>query len=414
MRISVESQQQIQKNLDDATRDQHKGVPGLVFVSIDRNGDTLAAHASGTKGLNSSDPMTLDTVFWIASCTKLITAIACMQLVEQGTLALDDAQLVYYFCPVLAEKKVLQHGELVPREGDITLRNLLSHTAGFGYPFFNKRLNDLKLAGVGDGVAPSEAAMVSMPLVNQPGSRWEYGINLDWAGILVERASGLKLNDYFQKYIFEPLGLEHIGMFPTPDMKQQIASMHQRSDGINSERDNPLRHALEARTSEERAAVFNSGGGGCFARPTDFVQILAALLNSGTSPTTSAQILKPETVDAMFQNQIQDFPDFGRQGAVTVRPEVTNSLSEMFPQEGSPPQGWGLSFFLTLEPGFTGRGANAATWGGLPNLHYWIDREKGVAGMIASQILPFGDSQVVAEWMKCEAAVYQGLGEEFV
>ncbi|KAH7016671.1 beta-lactamase/transpeptidase-like protein [Ilyonectria destructans] len=411
MTISNEATLQIQAHLDGVTRDPSKGVPGLVFVSVDKNGDTLAAQVSGTKGLNSADPMTLETIFWIASCTKLITAIACMQLVEQGKLALDDAQQVYSLCPELKEKEVLQDGKLIPRQGDITLRNLLSHTAGFGYTFFNQGLKDLAQAQGLDDLTSDEKNMMAMPLVNQPGTTWEYGINIDWAGILVERVSGLKLNGYFQKHIFEPLGLKHINMVPTSEMKQNLASMHQRSNGTNSERDHPLYRPLMAETAEERDNLFNSGGGGCFARPTDFVQILATLLNGGTSPKTSVQILKPETVDAMFQNQIPEFPDFGRQGAFSVRPEMANSMKDTYPQEGNPPQGWGLSFFLTIEPGATGRGANTAFWGGLPNLYYWVDREKGVAGMIASQVMPFGDPQVVGEWVACEATVYQGLAK---
>jgi hypothetical protein len=118
-------------------------------------------------------------------------------------------------------------------------------------------------------------------------------------------------------------------------------------------------------------------------------EILATLLNDGLSPKTHAQILKPETITEMFKNQIPQFPNFGRQGITAARPDYTNPLGDLYPQ-GDVAQGWGLSAMITIEPGMTGRGANTMFWAGLPNLFWWCDREKGVAGMIASQILPFG------------------------
>lgn len=131
----------------------------------------------------------------------------------------------------------------------------------------------------------------------------------------------------------------------------------------------------------------------------------------------------------MFENQIPNQPNFARNSPAPADPTLANHTSEMYPQEGKlsshqglsikeevanlypgdPPQGWGLSFFLTMAPGMTGRGANTAWWAGLANLYWWADREKGVAGMIASQVLPFGDGKVVGAWVQAEKAVYDGL-----
>lgn len=148
---------------------------------------------------------------------------------------------------------------------------------------------------------------LSQPLVNQPGEAWEYGINIDWAGQLVERASGKKLNDYFQDHIFKPLGLKQINMFPDEVMKRNLAYMNSRaSDG--SLRLHPSGHLnrrpLYATTKEEIDGTFQQGGAGCFAKPTEYVQIIATLLNDGESPTTGQRILKKETVDQMFTNQV--------------------------------------------------------------------------------------------------------------
>ncbi|EON62562.1 beta-lactamase [Coniosporium apollinis CBS 100218] len=409
---SSQATQAVQSSLDSVTGNPETGIAGLVFVSVDKNGDTLAAAASGNRGLNSKEPMTLDTVFWIASCTKMITGIACMQLVEQGKLSLDDPSAVYKLAPELEKVQCLdEQGKLVDRKGDITLRMLLSHTAGFGYTFFNERLRDFgRPIGLEEFTGDAKD-LLKMPLVNQPGDRWEYGINIDWAGILVERASGMKLNAYFLKNIFEPLGLKNITMFPNEEMKSQLASMHQRwGSGKLEERDHLYRRPLMAETEEEQDRIFNSGGAGCFAKPAEYCQILATLLNNGTHPKSGAQILKKETVDTMFENQIPQFPDFARQGIPAAKPDQTNPAPELLPQEGNPPQGWGLTFFLTsTELGMTGRAPNSAWWAGLANLFWWADREKGVAGMIASQVLPFGELQVMGQWFACEKAVYDSL-----
>lgn len=241
-----------------------------------------------------------------------------------------------------------------------------------------------------------------MPLVNQPGSRWEYGINIDWAGLVVERISGLSLNDYLQKNVLGPLNLSNINMFPTAEMRDQLASMHQRTpDGKVDETEHPLRRAAKAAavdSTDHKSLIFNSAGAGAFARPTEYVQVLAALLNDGTHPKTKAQILKPETVREMFENSIPEFPDFARNTPLKVsKAWLSNPAPELYPEEGNPPQGWGLSFMTTSTPGHTGRGKNTAWWAGIANLFWWCDREKGVAGMIASQVLPFGDPAVMGQ-----------------
>lgn len=168
----------VQASLDSVTGNADTGIAGIVFCAVDKNGEYLAANASGKRGLKSKEPMTLDTVFWIASCTKLLATIVCMQLVDQGTLKLDDPQQLYKLCPELEKIQVLQDdGTLVPRQEDITLRMLLAHTAGFGYEFFNEKLRDYGRP-IGFDVFTGDAHdLMRMPLVNQPGSRWEYGVS---------------------------------------------------------------------------------------------------------------------------------------------------------------------------------------------------------------------------------------------
>lgn len=195
-------------------------------------------------------------------------------------------------------------------------------------------------------------------------------------------------------------------MFPTEEMKGHLAYMHARApDGTLRERDHLHRRALIV-DGEDIAKTYNSGGAGCFAKPVEYCEILATLLNDGTSPTTGATILQPSTVHTMFENQIKEFPNFGRQHIPDAKPDLTNPIPELYPQPPEQPQGWGLTFMITIEPGATGRGKNTGFWAGLPNLFWWADREKGIAGIIASQILPFADAQVMGLWAEAEAAVY--------
>lgn len=144
--------------------------------------------------------------------------------------------------------------------------------------------------------------ILKMPLVHQPGEAWEYGTGIDWAGIVLERATNVRLNDWIQENICAPLGLHAVNMFPTADMKQNLAYMHQKWPGEGNkseERDHILREPILAETVEERARIFNSGGAGLFAKPSEYVQILTVLLNDGTHPRNGAQILKKETVEMM-------------------------------------------------------------------------------------------------------------------
>lgn len=131
-------------------------------------------------------------------------------------------------------------------------------------------------------------------------------------------------------------------------------------------------------------------------------------LNDGKCPKTGVEILKPSTVAEMFTNQIPDFPDFGRQGMGSAKPELTNKIPDVYPVPGNPPQGWGLTFMLS-NGGVTGRSKTTAHWAGMANCWWWCDREQGVAGVVATQILPFGDDQVLKLWTDVETEVYAAI-----
>ncbi|CAI9632604.1 unnamed protein product [Alternaria burnsii] len=406
--LSAQTLSKLSQAADDACTDQTAGIPGAVVVVVGKDGKELFSHAAGRRGTGSHEPMTLDSVFWIASCTKMIVGVAVMQLVERGVLSLDDSAQVESLCPELKAVQVLEaDGTLVPKKRGITLRMLLSHTAGFGYTFFNEKLRDFSRPTGWDEFSGLEFD-IKQPLVHQPGEGWEYGLGIDWAGKVLERATGRTLEEYCQEKIYAPLGLKNVSMKPHAEMLRNLAYMNSRDgNGKLSRRDHLLRRPLLPDESHS-PSFFYSGGAGCFAKPREYAQILAMLLNDGTSPTTGAKILSPSTVEVMFQNQITQFPNFARQNIPAAKPDLTNAIPEIYPVPGNGPQGWGLTFMLS-GAGVTGRSASTAFWAGLPNLWWWCDREKGVAGIVATQLLPFADGQVLNLWGKIESAVYQAL-----
>ncbi|KAK0911392.1 hypothetical protein LTR57_015418 [Friedmanniomyces endolithicus] len=390
---------------ENACKDGEKGLPGVVGVVIGKDGTELFAQAAGKRGYGSSDPMTLDSIFWIASCTKMITGVACMQLVEQGKLSLDDPAQVESLCPELKDVKVLQSdGSLVAKKTGISLRMLLTHTSGLGYTFFHEGLRDHGKP-IGFDEFSGHLSDMIQPLVHQPGEGWQYGLGIDWAGFCLERVTKQSLNDYFQQHIFSPLGLKNISMLPTASMKSNLAYMNGRGpDGVLFPRDHLLHRPLVVSDQADMDRCCNSGGAGCFAKPQEYCQILAMLLNDGTSPTNGAKILRKETVDTMFENQISQFPDFSKQGIPAAKADLTNAIPDLYPGQH---QGWGLTFMLSDGP--TGRSRTTGHWAGLPNLYWWCDRAQGVAGIICCQLLPFADPQALNLWVALESAAYKAL-----
>ncbi|KAJ5351892.1 beta-lactamase family protein [Penicillium brevicompactum] len=398
--------------MDSYTDSMSPRIPGLVYCAVDKTGETVFSHASGNSGLGQS-PMTLDTVFWIASCTKLITSIACMQLVEGGVLRLDDSDQVEQLAPELKAVKVLERsssGELslVPKQRSITLRMLLNHTSGFGYAFEDLKLHDWYQPKGLDDFSGNVNDVLLRPLVNQPGTKFQYGVGLDWVGALVERVSGITLEQYFQTFILKPLDINNISFFPTVEMTRSLAYMHQRSkDGSLSLTDHIYRYPLLPCKSDKQR--FCMGGGGCFGKPLEYSRIIATLLNDGLSPHTGARLLRPETVQEMFTDQIPTMPRYCNEYTPSANPKLANP-TPIFPSPDDATEGWGLSFSLSHSQSPTGRAAGSGSWEGVANLFWFADRENGIGGIIASQILPYGDIDV----MKCSDSVEKIIYDDIV
>lgn len=176
MSLDVQMTAHIRNIIDKACGDQSFGIPGATVVVVGKDGSELFAHSAGKRGTGSKDAMTLDHIFWIASCTKMLVGVACMQLVEQGILNLDDEHATERLCPELKSLKVLRpDGSFEEKKHAITLRMLLTHTAGFGYTFFNERLRQWSYP-VGVDEFSGRVEDMKSPLLFQPGESWEYGV----------------------------------------------------------------------------------------------------------------------------------------------------------------------------------------------------------------------------------------------
>ena len=371
-----------------------KDVPGVVaMVATDKG--LFYENAFGVRELGKGPDMTLDSVFRIASMTKAITSVAAMQMVEQGKLKLEEP--VPNIDPALGSPQVLEGFDasgapkLRPAKRPITLRHLLTHTSGFCYEQWDANMVKYVKASGMPSTATGKVAALRMPLVSDPGDKWEYSISIDWAGRLVESVSGQTLDAYFRDKIFAPLGMKDSGYVTSDEQRARQARVHQRQpDGAL------VSQPLETPFTPE----FWSGGGPLYSTGRDYLTFLQALLHGGGH--NGARILKPETVALMGKNHTGDIPA----GIMkTTNPARSNDV-DLFP--GAPIR-WGLGYMLNMEPGPNGRSAGTVSWGGIFNTYYWLDPAKRVTGLIMTQILPFADTKTLKLYGQFERSVYDAL-----
>jgi CubicO group peptidase (beta-lactamase class C family) len=373
---------------------ESKQMPGIVAVAA-TDKDRVYEGAFGTRALGAGAPMTLDTVVWIASMTKAITTTAAMQLVEKGKLSLDrPAQDVV---PDLSKARVLEGFDAggqprlrAPRR-PITLRHLLTHTAGFAYEIWRPDIARYQEATGTPGIISCTNAALTTPLLFDPGDRWEYGINIDWAGKMVEAASGQRLDAYLQQHILGPLGMRDTSFALSPSQKSRLAGVHQRDESGALA---PIEFALP------EVPEFCMGGGGLYGTAGDYLRFTQMLLQGGT--LDGVQVLQRQTVDLMAQNQIGALEI----GAMTTAAPSLSRDVELFPGMSKK---WGLSFLINTQALPTGRSAGSLAWAGLANTYFWIDRTRPVCGVFLSQVLPFYDHTATDLFGKFETEVYRAV-----
>jgi methyl acetate hydrolase len=368
-------------------------VPGVVATATDRSG-TIYEGGFGKRVLGQAADMTPDTVAWMASMTKAITGAAAMQQVEHGKLDLDGPAKAVV--PYLGEVGVLEGfgADGKPRtrkpKRDITLRHLLTHTAGFSYEIWNADIGKYQECMGVPGITGCENKALTTPLLFDPGERWDYGINIDWAGKMVEAATGQKLGQYLRDNVLGPLGMDDTAFFISSSMRERLAKIHHRGPDDSLSPD----MALEIPQQPE----FEMGGGGLYGTAGDYLKFVRMMLNQGKSDRGDA-VLKPATVAQMSSNAMGSTKVALLK---TAMPPLSND-AEFFPGIGKQ---WGLSFMINNIEAPTGRSAGSLAWAGLANTYYWIDQKKGVGGVYATQILPFADKKALPLFYAFEKAVY--------
>ena len=346
---------------------------------------TTYAGAIGKRDSASGVDVAANSIFGIASMTKAITSVAAMQLVERGTVQLDEP--VSKHLPQLSKLEVLEgfdkeSGKPVLRAANkpVTLRHLLTHTSGFAY--------DVWQDGMFQYTAKAGLKLLA-PLAFEPGTSWQYGTGVDWAGRLVEAVSGQTLEEYFQHNILQPLGMTDTS-FILPEAKfDRLVSTYQRqSDG--SLKENP-------RSMPKPPTAFN-GGGGLYSTAGDYVRFMQMILRRGKG-SDKQPILQAKTVDLMSSNQI------GELSAGKLKSKRPNLSSDVDFHPGFTDK-FGLGFLINTTPYDGGRSAGSLAWAGIANTFYWIDPRRGLCAVLMMQFLPFCDTDAIEVLREFERAVY--------
>ncbi len=361
-------------------------VPGVAAIATNRDGNIYEG-ARGERKLGGGEAFITDTVCAIFSTTKAVGGTAVLQLVEEAKLDLDAP--AKQFLPRIGDLQVLDgfDDDGTPRlrapARDITTRHLLTHTAGFAYDFFNETYTRLAEEQEQPSVIGATWDGLETPLLFDPGDQWEYGSNIDWAGMVVEAITGKRLGEVLQDMTSTAFSM-------TDDMRSRLAHIHARtSDGGLEPMDFELPPDPE----------LHMAGHGLYGTAEDYVKFIRMWLNDGRGPD-GHQVLKPETVEMAARNHLP--AGMHIKMLPGVNPTYSND-AEFFP---GMPKTWALSFMINTEDAPTGRPAGSLAWAGLANLYYWIDRRNGLGGFWATQIFPFADETSVGGFLDFEKAVY--------
>ena len=388
----MENGDQIRAVLDQAVKD---GKLPMSVALIANSEGVLFTHASGYRDSENGQMMRPDSIFAIASMTKLITTIAALQLVEAGLIELDSG--LDQYLPETINPKIIRGFDkdddpiFVDAARSPTVRELITHTSGYVYSIWNEMALSAQAKGVTSPLGGGKESIVA-PLYFEPGSKWEYGVGIDWLGVMVEEVSGKRLMDFFEEKIFLPLRMEDTFFeFPSEKMDRSVMmTARVKGELVKSELYQPV-------PAERGSMGFYGGGGGLYSTVNDYARVMRALLNGGS--LDGQRVLSEEMVAQMFANQI---------GSIDVSPGKTQikALSNDFDMGFGSSAKWGLGFLLSPEGTESGRGRGSASWAGLFNSYFWIDRENDLCAVFATQVLPFYDEEAVSVLKLFEAQVY--------
>lgn len=324
------------------------------------------------------------------SMTKLVVSVAVLQLVDQGVLSLDDPAIVDKHAPELAAMPVLTGFDdadkpiLTPRTEALTLRRLLTHTSGCSYDFTNAAVAKYQVL---QGVTPRWPVAVEdnvRPLSFQPGSAWQYGVGIDWAGLIVERATGKNLEEYFKANIFSPLGIEDITFYPTPQVVERL----QTACAPNADDDTVYTHVPSTRPMTSETVGLLSGGAGLFGTAKSYLRFLQGILASspaatasGTATTTAPKLLSPTGFATLFTNSLPPRSPESKD----VYAGLAAQLNRMFYVDTEHVANdaqyieHSVGLVLNTRDSRHGRKAGSGCWDGAAKTHYWLDPTTGIA-----------------------------------
>jgi methyl acetate hydrolase len=375
--------------IDDVLRSgtAKRRIPAAVGMVASAN-KILYSGAFGTRD-SSGVMVTADSIFSIASMTKAITTTAALQLVEQGKVELDGPASKYL--PQLTDLTVLDgfdasgRPKLRPAKTQVTLKHLLTHTSGFCYDIWDA--DAFRYTSQIGNHLPSVP-----PLMFEPGARWQYGTGIDWTGRIVEKVSGMSLEEYFQSKICGPLEMHDTSyILPASKFDRLVSNYSRQADGALKQ---------DNRVPPTPPKEFN-GGGGLYSTTGDYVRFMQMILGKGRG-VNGARILQPKTVESMEVNQI------GALTAGKMKTQRPDRSSDVDIQPGFTEK-WGLGFLINTTAYAGGRAAGSLAWAGIFNTYYWIDPKKSLCAVLMMQFLPFVDKEAVGLLGDFERAAYSGL-----
>jgi CubicO group peptidase (beta-lactamase class C family) len=364
-------------------------VPNVAAIAADRNG-VIYEGAVGYREVGGQDPVSTATHFRIMSMTKMVATAAALQLIERGKL--DVTAPVAQYCPEFASIQVLDGFDgdtprLRPPASQATVHQLLTHTTGLGYWFFNAELVRWHEAtGIPNFLAGLNSTFTA-PLLTDPGTRYNYGINIDWLGRVVEAITGQTLDVVIKENITGPLGMNETTFMPSDAQQANCTPVHVKGE------DGSWISAGEILNPHPE---WMAAGHGLYSTPRDYIKFQRALLRGGE--LDGERILAPETVDMAFTNQIGDleFPP----ELLTCDPAATNDFV------AGPGWKWGYGLLLNPEDAPGMRRGGSGAWAGLCNTHFWIDRSSGLCASIYSSTLPFAPLDALGMYVGFEQALY--------